>query len=80
MGTYRDERDDGSPLPMVFGDVDTGDWLAVGGIWRRIVRSFRVNDEVTVHTADHGPIISGPWDTPAHIAHICCVLPAKRCP
>jgi hypothetical protein len=79
-GTYQDEREDGTPLPMTFGDVDTGDWIAIGGLWRRIVRSFQINDVVTVHTADQGPIVSGPWNAPVHLAHVCCVLPAKRCP
>jgi hypothetical protein len=80
VGTFREEREDGTPLPEQFGDVVTGDWIAIDGRWHRIILSTLVNDTVSVTTADLGPIVSGPWDTPAHLAHVCCVLPAKRCP
>jgi hypothetical protein len=80
IGTYREEREDGTPVPAAFGDVDTGDWIAIGGLWHKITRSFRVDDVVTIHTGELGPILSGPWGAPVYLAHVCCVLPAKRCP
>lgn len=88
--------DPGEPLsgmvredcPEVLGDAETGDNIAIDGVWWRIVASTRANDVVEIQYT--GPdealpldplirrpkSIEGDWSIPAILAHICCQLPA----